>query len=129
MAKITFPILPGNEDDHLCAWCGNGHTLLAPNSFANLCCGAVLFDYEDRDSAGPSDDMEGYLELNWHGAHSEEGGIGKHPDTFASVPLKKGIVGGQMGINFCSTECLRAFLNNCVNELELRIAGDHNSDS
>lgn len=129
MATITFPILSGSEYEYLCAWCGNGHTLLKPNSFATLSCGAVLYDYEDQYAAGVSDDLEGYLEINWHGAHSEEGGIGKNPDTSVSVPLKKGVVGGQMGINFCSTECLRAFLNSCVDELEKRIAGENSSDT
>jgi hypothetical protein len=126
---IKFPILPEEARGYMCAWCGTGHKLVEPNSIASISCGAILYSSKKRDSGGPSDKMGGYLSISWHGAHSDEGGIGDSPDTFVDIPLRSEVVGGQMDINFCSTECLRAFLNNCVDELELRISEDINSDS
>jgi hypothetical protein len=124
MTTPNFPIPPEEDRGFLCAWCRSGHKLLEPHSFAGISCGAILLDAEDRSSGGPSDDMEGYLSLSWHGAHADEGGVGKNPDIYLHLPLKSAVVGGQMDIFFCSTDCLRAFLNHSVDELERRVAAE-----
>lgn len=82
---------------------------------------AILLDPADPSSGGSSARMEGFFHLTWHGAHTNEGGQGVSPDTYAYLPLSKDYRGGQCGFEFCSTDCLRAFLNHCVDELEKRI--------
>ena len=62
--------------------------------------------------------MKGFLHFGWHGAHIEDGGTGKDSDSWANLDLVRDNAGGQFGFYFCSTQCLRAFLNSCVDELE-----------
>ncbi len=64
--------------------------------------------------------MEGFLALHWHGAH--DGGIGRHRDRYVVVEIVRDSRAGQYDLCFCSPQCLRAFLNACVDELEARIA-------
>ncbi len=75
-----------------------------------------------RRDGGPSDKLDGYLHLTWHGAH--DGGDGDDRDIYAKVPIADGVVGGQYELCFCSTDCLRAFLNAAIYELEQRIAAE-----
>jgi hypothetical protein len=83
--------------------------------------GALLMDRE-TDSGGMSDDMDGFLSLTWHGAH--DGGQGEHKDIHTSVYVADYTRGGQYEVYFCSTKCLREYLNFCVDQLESRIAAE-----
>ena len=126
MKKLKYPILKGKTSNYpkkaICPWCKN-NKVFEPHSFAVINGGACLKNHEKKFS-GPSDDMEGFLYFAWHGAHTEEGGSGKDPDTGGYLEIVNDVIGGQFGLYFCSTECLRAFLNSCVDELEQRIAQD-----
>ena len=64
-------------------------------------------------------DARAFMTLMWHGAHS--GGKGELPDVFASVDVADEVANGQFELYFCSTSCLRGFLNYCVDELENRM--------
>ena len=118
-----FPFLKGKTtyfpQKAKCPWC-NKNKVLEPHSFAAVSGGALLKNQEENYS-GPSEDMEGYFNLTWHGAHEEEGGEGKDPNTWAVLDIARDVQGGQFDAYFCSTNCLRAFLNYCVDELERRV--------
>jgi hypothetical protein len=100
-----------------CPWCKK-HKVHEPHSFAVLAGGALLMDRKN-DSGGPDEKMDGYLSMSWHGAHDR--GEGKFRDIYKMIYIAKGIRGGQYGLYFCSTACMRAFLNYCVDELEHKI--------
>ena len=123
MKKMKFP-LQGKGKEHYnsnrCLWCKK-NKVLEPHSFASINAGAILLDPDDPSSGGPSEQIEGYFDFTWHGAHTNEGGQGINPDTYAYLPLCKDYKGGQCEFYFCSTDCLRAFLNYCIDELEKRI--------
>ena len=80
--KLKLPLIKDNEstypDEALCPWCKE-NKVLEPHSFAYLDCGALLMD-RNEDSGGPSNDMDAYFSIGWHGAHPEDGGIGKNPN-------------------------------------------------
>ena len=80
--------------------------------------GALLMD-RTNDSGRMSDDLDGFLTLTWHGAHDT--GVGKDRGIYASVDLAENTRGGQFEVYFCSTNCLRSYLNFCVDELEKKI--------
>lgn len=67
-----------------------------------------------EDFGGPSDDMDGFLYLEWHKGHGpsdeDEGGH--------ILPLTQDVRGGQFGLFFCSIACLRGFLNHCLDRME-----------
>ena len=73
----------------------------------------------DEDFYGPSEDVAGFLNLGWHGAHGEGQGIDREIDC--QVPLAERVGEGQFGFFFCSTACLRTFLNRAVDELEEQV--------
>lgn len=73
------------------------------------------------DTGGPDNSMEGFLSLSWHGAHLTEGGTGKDPELFVNMDVARDCIGGQFELYFCSTDCLRLFLNQCVDALEQNI--------
>jgi len=73
-----------------------------------------------RNKTGASSDMlDGYLSLGWHGAH--DGGEGRNREIYTIVALAKEVRGGAVDFYFCSPRCLRRFLNQCVDDLELGI--------
>ena len=49
---------------------------------------------------------------------AHDGGSGGDEDVFACVDIVEDVRGGQFSMYFCSTDCLRAFLNSCVDELD-----------
>lgn len=100
-----------------CPWCKK-NMAFEPNSFAVLAGGAFLMDRK-KDSGGPDDRMDAYLSLTWHGAHDE--GKGKDRGIYETIEIARNVRGGQFDLYFCSTKCLRAYLNYCVDELEKKI--------
>lgn len=81
-----------------------------------------ILDRRSR-SAGIADDCIGFLDLVWHGAH--DGGSGIDPDIHVRVPIAEDTPDGQFEFYFCSTACLRSFLNERVNALESKIQNEH----
>jgi hypothetical protein len=57
--------------------------------------------------------MAGSLSLTWHQAHAE-----LEIAAYETVEIVSDSVNGQYELLFCSTRCMRAFLNACVDELE-----------
>lgn len=73
----------------------------------------------EDDSGGPDDNLDGYLDIVWHGAHDR--GEGKDREIGATVQIAQEVRGGQFDLYFCSTKCLRSYLNFCVDELDRKI--------
>lgn len=121
MRRFAFPIVEKRLAEWptkaRCPWC-KGKKVLEPHSMAILAGGAFLMDRRKR-NGGPSPRMDGFLELIWHGAH--DGGLGSDRGIDAYLRIASEVRGGQYTLYFCSTKCLRAFLNHCVDELEGRI--------
>jgi hypothetical protein len=122
VGKLKLPVVKGKSahwpKQSLCPICGK-NKVLEPHSMALLSAGALLMDRVE-DSGGPSDALDGFLELHWHGAH--DSGRGKDRDTYCVVDIVRDALGGQADLYFCSTKCLREFLNTCVDELERKVA-------
>jgi len=112
----VFPIVPKGKKS-ACPMCGK-KGIFEPNSFATINGGALL---KEGTSAHMDDKMEGFLSLGWHGAHTDMKGKGEKPDTWANLDLARDTAYGQFEMYFCSTKCLRAYLNACVDELERKI--------
>ena len=131
MPNLKMPVVHGDKstfpDQALCPWCRK-RKVLEPHSFAVIGGGSFLMDRLE-DSGKPSDDMEAYLYFGWHGAHPEEGGEGIDADIHSQVRVADSVVGGQFGLYFCSTACLRAFLNHCVDKLEWKLNRQRKSKS
>ena len=102
MPKPKLPVLTGDKNSYptraICPKCRK-RKVFEPHSFAVL-------------------SGEAGLDLTWHGAHDQ--GIGEHRDIHVGVSVVRDVI-GQFDLYFCSMKCLRAFLNDCVDELEARI--------
>lgn len=83
--------------------------------------GALLMNSE-RTCGEMDERMDGFLSLIWHGAHG--GGEGQNRERHCSLRLADNCRGGQFEIYFCSTQCLRGYLNHCVDRLEAEICGE-----
>jgi len=118
--KLNFPILRDDATSYpkeaLCPWCKK-QKVLEPHSFAVIGGGALL--KSEDDVYGPSNEMEGFLHFSWHGAH--DGGQGKDSEATGHTEIVKDVIGGQFDLYFCSTDCLRSFLNACIDDLEQKI--------
>ena len=102
----------------ICPWCKK-NKVFEPHSMAMLCGGSLLVKKGNSVSA-PKGAVEGaWLDISWHGAH--DGGLGKDRDQNHRVCIAKNVQGGQFEIYFCSTKCLRAYLNSWVDQLERKI--------
>jgi hypothetical protein len=66
-------------------------------------------------------DSVAFLTMTWHGAHPDTGGSGGDAGIHASIDIADTVAHGQFDLYFCSTACLRQFLNDCVDALEARI--------
>jgi hypothetical protein len=119
---MDLPTIKGDADPFFdrreCRVCG-ARGLHEPNSFAVLDGGAMVPMGDG--GAAPVFDALAWFGMSWHGAHSDMKGTGQRPDTGGSVKVVDDCSAGQFAIYFCSTACLRKFLNACVDELEQRI--------
>ena len=120
-----FPVVEGDSTTHpaepLCPRCREAK-VFEPHSFAVLSGGASLVDDDERSTAAVPDGLRlnGGLDLTWHGAH-EDSGVGSHRDIYEVLPIALDVEDGRFEIYFCSTTCLRGFLNDAVDTLELRM--------
>lgn len=71
-----------------------------------------------RENGGIDDNLDGFFNIAWHGAHTKFGGNGESPDIYTSIDIAADVVGGQFELYFCSTKCMRAFLNKIIDMLE-----------
>ena len=108
---MTFP------NTARCPQCKRGK-IFEPNSMACLNGGAFLMDR--RHKTGKQDDrLDAFICINWHGAHDE--GTGEDREIYEFVSLAEDCRRGQFDLYFCSTKCLRAFLNSWVDALETKV--------
>lgn len=115
MASDSFPVGGKNLP---CPMCHVGR-IMEPNSFVCVSGGAIALDRKGLNTVSAR--LDGFLGISWHGAHSDEMGVGNLPDTFSSFELVSKSLGGQFDLYFCSTKCLRAFFNAVVDHLEERL--------
>ncbi len=119
--KKKYPVIKGKTDHYpqkpLCPWCKK-HKVLEPHSMAILSGGALTKKGRDHYS-GPSNNLNAYLSLTWHGAHDK--GEGNDREIGYVLNIAEDVKGGLFDLMFCSTKCLRSFLNACVDELEKQI--------
>jgi hypothetical protein len=118
---IKLPVVAKRINDYpqkaLCPICKK-RKVLEPHSFASLSGGAMLINRRN-DTGGASDNLDGYLEFIWHGAH--DNGVGKNREIYTVEYIAHDVRGGYFDLYFCSPKCLRAFLNKCVDEFKLSI--------
>ena len=118
---MRFPVVAGKKwsfpQKALCPICRK-NKVWEPHSMAVLSVGALKVNRK-RNAGGPSNELDGFFNMYWHGAHDE--GEGKDRDIGALLEVVQDAYGGQSDIYFCSTRCMRIFLNRSVDELELRI--------
>lgn len=107
MTKIQFPVAHGKvwsfPPDPLCPVCRDTR-VLEPHDAVVLSGGAAPNSGKVVDG--------GFLHMYLH-SHQQNG---------AEVEIVRDTTIGQFDLFFCSTKCLRRFLNECVDELERRIA-------
>ena len=74
-------------------------------------------------SVGASQDhaRDAVLDLSRVGASMSFGWQGNHDELGTGFEALADTAGGGVCLNFCSTKCLRAFLSECVNNLEYLI--------
>ena len=114
MSSIRFPVVKGNQvvfpKDDLCPWCRK-RKLTNPPGAAILNAGAMRLTKPECYEMAQGD--AAFMALIWHS---------NDPTNYddASVEIAELVDTGQFDLNFCSTDCLRAFLNYCVDELERR---------
>lgn len=81
--------------------------------------GAMRVTDKKTGDAVMADDCGGFLDIVWHGGAF---------DVDVLVPIADDTPRGQFEFYFCSTKCLRAFLNACVDELEKRVKAARHRD-
>ena len=120
MPKIKLPVVRKKQvvfpDKAVCPWCRK-QKVYEPHSMAILNAGAMRQVGKERYEMAA--DTAAFLTLTWHGAHS--GGQGQWPEVYTSVDVAAQVSSGQFDLYFCSTACLRGFLNYCVDALEKQI--------
>lgn len=77
---------------------------------------------KDHFVTSDGDKIAGYLSFVWHGAHDEGEGDFREMDHMIDIVDKA--PDGQFQLSFCSTSCLRKFLNQAVDELERQISNE-----
>ena len=118
---MEFPTIKGEVDPYFekreCRICGVTG-LHEPNSFAILEAGSMK---QHGKMTAPAFDNLAWLSMGFHGAHTDSGGTGDRPDSGGYIKVVEDAPMGQFAIYFCSTDCLRSFLNKCVDALEKEI--------
>ena len=93
---------------------------MEPHAMVILGGGAMrVTDVETR-SAEMARDCVGFLDLFWHGGHGDDDE--SEGDVSTRLSIAEWTPSGQFEFSFCSTDCLRAFFNACVDALDAKIA-------
>lgn len=120
--KVNFPVASGSSacfpKEALCPICKTVR-VQEPHSMAIVNLGAMLMTNRTKGAGMMSDDLDGFFRFIWHGAH--QGGSGDHVGISAFLDIVEDVRGGQADLYFCSTACLRAFFNACVDAFEMKI--------
>ncbi len=115
MKKIEFPIItektgPYYPIDNLCAGCGEE---IKNYEFYVINAGAL--EKTSEKGAHISNKLTGHFSIGYHAPYPD---IGDKDDY--SVDIIEHSANGQFDIHVCSIECLRAFFNQIVDEVERR---------
>lgn len=120
MPKIKLPVVKGKQvvfpKNHICPWCRDKKLSDSP-SMAILNAGAMRPTQPECYEMAKDD--AAFMTLVWHG-DATPANPRRHGE-FATVDIADLVNTGQFDLYFCSTDCLRNFLNYCVDELERRI--------
>lgn len=122
MKKIYFPVVRDDEStfpltpEGACPVCGLITDL--KEEHVQIHGGALLL--EDASASGTQaatlvDNLQAFLFMDWETNHSD--GISRYAELEIACDVKK----GQFSLLFCSTKCLRSFLNTCVDKLEQEV--------
>jgi len=115
--RERFPISVGDcrerEFAATCVQCGVAIPDKVDQPVIQINCGALLMDNAERSSGGPSDMLDGFLDLWFHQGR---------PHAASSLVLAEHVPGGQVQLYLCSTRCLSRFFGDIVTEFERRIA-------
>ncbi len=119
---MRYPLIQGKGDNgwpknFRCPVC-KARKVWEPHTFVSINAGALLMDRRQRVGA-PSKDMDGYLDIGWHGAHDD--GEGDFRETGGRLQIGDSVHGGQLCITVCSTKCLRKLFNTWVDDLEKKM--------
>jgi hypothetical protein len=120
---MDFPLVsndekcfPSNITEADCPVCGK-NKLGISNECAFIHGGALALDPNDKSRLIQSDDVQGFLFFDWNGLNNQT----------VDFELARDVKKGQYTINFCSTKCMREFLNHCVDKLEMKIESAKNA--
>ena len=124
--KLDLPVVKGKLSNYpknfVCPWCEE-KKVGEPHSMAILSGGAVSQQdsrwYEKRWYAGPTKGLWGQLGFTWHGAH--DGGEGEYCEVGVGIDIARQVEGGLFTLMFCTVQCLRKFINSCLDEFEREI--------
>ncbi len=86
--------------------------------------GALLLDEESESgvqAANLVDNLQAFLFMGWESNHGD--------GTYAELEIARDVTKGQFSLLFCSTKCMRSFLNTCVDNLEKQIEAVKNEFS
>ena len=93
--RTLLPVIKGKKTfwppKPLCPVCKK-RKVWEPHSIAVLSAGALLMNRKEK-MGGPSNKMDGYLSLEWHGAH--DGGKGQDKEIGCMVDIVRDAAGGQ----------------------------------
>ncbi len=127
MKDIEFPILedesssyPVSEGASVCPVC-KAKEISGEKERAFIHGGAILLG-EASDNGTQKfqliDELQAFLYFDWESGNQ---------DKYAELELATAVKKGQFNFTFCSTTCLRSFLNSCVDNLENRIRKEKNA--
>jgi len=105
--------MPKRSSKPICFQCKGPRS----GSFAAIIGGALLINSRTRSSTsvGSGKRLDAFWHLVWHGAHD-----GTDPEIYEHLEIVDDLRGGEFELQFCTTKCLRRFLNAKVDELEAK---------
>ncbi len=115
--RPRFPVLEGRPcwpSNRLCPQCKK-RKVMGHHPTVIFAGGAMKVTDAKKKSAGMADDCVGFLYLGSHGGTDVDSQASAHVELVEWTP------NGQFEFYFCSAACLRAFLNACVDEVEVQL--------
>jgi len=100
-------------EDFKCPVCSQ--PLKEPNSFL-VVNGGAMKRISRNFSEGVCEDLRGFLDIRFYGPTGK--GLGKYKNKAADREIVRNSKGGQFDLNFCSTDCLRIFVNSIIDDME-----------
>ena len=124
MEEIKFPVIDHKGDNvypegNICPICKKEKVFTKNDRHIEISGGGLFVLNKKEEYKKSIPETEGFLSLVWYEKVKNKNGISLWDGSYMDIVERS--ANGIYSLSFCSTKCLREFINKCLDEFERRV--------